>query len=245
MTKARVRVAATAIAKMSSGGEEPAITSFLTSIGCARRRIRGWATPRFSRAREEKRITRSSESRWAPGGIAGRSASRIAPVAFSPSISIALPSTSNSPPSISRLRYLPPSAATLLAITRLACASRALILSSTVCALSGFSSLTRTSTFGVPGESVESELISLIRLGGRTSAASASPDSTSCTASARFFTLTHSTCSQIRALTPIEGSCRSPTVTRVPGGTSLRKATRGLLESGEIAKPTRIAISTG
>ena len=57
----------------------------------------------------EKRITRSSESRWAPGGTVGRSASRIAPVVFSPRISIEVPSTSNSPPSISRLRYLPPS----------------------------------------------------------------------------------------------------------------------------------------
>ena len=54
VTKARVRVAATAIAKMSSGGESPSITCFSTSIGCARRSIRGCATPRFSRARRRE-----------------------------------------------------------------------------------------------------------------------------------------------------------------------------------------------
>ena len=218
MTKARVSVAATAIAKMSSGGELPLTTSFSTSIGCASRSISGRATPRFSRASEEKRITRSSASRCAPGATSGRSASRIAPVAFRPRISIEVPRTSNSPPSISRLRYLPPSPATRLAITRLAWASRASILSSTACALSGFSSLTRTSTFGVPGARVESELISSTRSGGRISAASASPDSTSSTASSRLFTWMHSTRSQILSLTPIEGSCaladRDPAVRR-------------------------------
>ena len=68
VTKARVSVAATAIAKMSSGGESPLTTSFSTSIGCARRSISGAATSRFSRASEAKRITRSSDSRCAPGG---------------------------------------------------------------------------------------------------------------------------------------------------------------------------------
>ena len=118
-------------------------------------------------------------------------------------------------------------------------------MSSTSCALTGSSSLTSTSTCGVPGVRVESELILLTRSAGRISAASTSPDSTSSIASSRSLTWTHSTRAQIRSLTPAAGSCSPPTLTRVPAGTSLRKATRGFSGPREIAKPTRTAISTG
>ena len=66
MTKASVSVAATAIAKISSGGEEPLTTSFLTSIGCASRSISGPATSRLSRAWLAKLVTSRSEVRSGP-----------------------------------------------------------------------------------------------------------------------------------------------------------------------------------
>ena len=77
-----------------------------------------------------------------------------------------MPSTSNSPPSTSRFRYLPPSVATRFAITRLAWASRALILSSTACALSGFSSLTSTSTRGRPRDERRERVDLVDQVGG-------------------------------------------------------------------------------
>ena len=117
--------------------------------------------------------------------------------------------------------------------------------SSTSCALTGSSSLTSTSTLGVPGVRVESELILSTRSAGRISAARTSPDLTSSIASARSFTWTHSTREQIRSLTPAAGSCWPPTLTLVPAGTSLRKATRGFCGPPEIAKPTSSAIRTG
>ncbi len=78
VTKARVKVAATAIAKTSSGGVEALTTCLSTAIGWVRRSSSGPAVPRLLRARVVKRITRSSESRIGPGGTAGRSSARIA-----------------------------------------------------------------------------------------------------------------------------------------------------------------------
>ena len=246
MTKARVRVAATAIANSSSGGEEPLTTSFFTSIGCARRSISGPATSRLSRAWPAKLFTSRSELRSGPGGSAGSSAPRMRAVARRPRIWTAIPATRNWPPSISRSRYLPPSLAIRRAIVRLAWAIRVAIRSSTSRALTGSSWFSSTSTLGVPGVSVESELSWSTRSSGRISAASTSPDSTSATASSRLSTRTHWTREQMRSLTPTAGSWRSPpTLIRVSAGTSLRKAIRGFSGEREIAKPTSTAISTG
>ena len=74
---------------------------------------------------------------------------------------------------------MPPSSAIRRAIARLAWASRVVIRSLTSCALTGSSSLTSTSTLGVPGVRVESELIWSTRSAGRISAASTSPELTS------------------------------------------------------------------
>ena len=155
------------------------------------------------------------------------------------------PSTERSPPPITSFRYLVPSIPIRLAIARFAWASSAVILSSVALAFSGFDSFTSTSTFGVPGERVESELILLIRSSGRISAARTSPDSTLSMASAREWTWTHSTFSQIRDWTLAEGSFEPLRLMRAFCGTSLRKATRGFSGPREIAKPTRTAISTG
>ena len=116
------------------------------------------------------------------------------------------PSTGRSPPLITRFRYLPPSTAIRLAIARFAWASSAVILSSIALAFSGSDSLTSTSTFGVPGERVESELIWLIRSSGRISAARTSPDSTFVDRFVTGVDRTHSTLSQMRCWTLAEGS---------------------------------------
>ena len=60
MTKVSVSVAATAIAKTSSGGVGALTDCLSTAIGCASRSISGDATSRLSRASVAKRITRSS-----------------------------------------------------------------------------------------------------------------------------------------------------------------------------------------
>jgi hypothetical protein len=105
--------------------------------------------------------------------------------------------------------------------------------------------LTITSTSGVSGLGVESELSRSTRSAGRISAASASPERTSSSASERLFTRTHWTRSQIRSSIPIRGSCWVPMLTRASLGTSLSRATRGFSGEPEIAKPTSTAISTG
>ena len=106
VTKARVSVAATAIAKISSGGEEPSTTSFSTSIGCARRSISGPATSRLSRAWVAKldhlvRASRAAAPAAAPvrsafEDLGGRRAGRGSRSAGR--------APWNSPPSISRSR---------------------------------------------------------------------------------------------------------------------------------------------
>ena len=57
MTKARVSVAAAAMAKVSSGGEEPPTSTLWTWIGCASRLISGSAMSRFSPASLANEVT--------------------------------------------------------------------------------------------------------------------------------------------------------------------------------------------
>ena len=131
MTKARVSVAATAIAKVSSGGEEPPTATLWTSIGWASRSISGPAMSRFSPASLANSVTCGERHPQRP--VRQRRFDRFEDVGARsrPRMWTAPPSTGRLPPLITRFRYLPPSTAIRLAIARFAWASSAVILSST------------------------------------------------------------------------------------------------------------------
>ena len=248
VTKARVRVAATAIAKTSSGGVEALTTCLSTAIGWARRSISGAATSRLSRAsvaNADHLVQRVAQLRRA--AAPGRSASRIRAVVAQAEDLDRLAEHART----GRRRRAGSG------IGRLRSRSAARSPGSPgpagrrsgrrpARALTGSSSLTITSTFGRPRRRGRERVDPVDQVGGqdqrRQHVAGADLVDRLRRGPRR---ATHSTRSQIRSLTPTAGSCCAADADPGVRRHFVEEGDPRLLRSREIAKPTRTAISIG
>ena len=169
VTKARVKVAATAIAKISSGGAEALTTCLSTAIGWVSRVSSGAGGAEVvARERGEAKSPGRASRAARPAAASARTASRMrARVAAGRGSGSPGRAPSNWPPLTTRPRNLPPSCAIRRAITRLAWVSSELIRSLTRRALTGSSSLTITSTSGVLGRRGRERVDPVDQVGGQ------------------------------------------------------------------------------